>query len=295
MVPPMSTKFTIPGWRDFQHYKKRNPPWIKLHFAMLSSEDWVSLDDESRVLMMVCMLVASKEDGIIPNNPKYLKRVGYLHTEPNFQPLLDCGFLQVVENIEPHASNIDEDASKVVDDASKNSKMLDQSREEQSKEEQRREEPPASRGEATPKDDWRSKPDPLAPYPKLTGAYPKIHACLEKLHRGVRIPEPGTKSEYDSRMEFARLCRLDNFSEDEILDTLRWVTSEEPQTGGFSWRDQFQSIAALRDISKGTSKFSKMHAAYLRWKGEHSPAALDPEKAAALDRLHAMHQQGTAA
>ena len=164
------------------------------------------------------------------------------------------------------------------------------------KQKQKEEEPPASRGGATPKDDWHSKPDPLTDFPKLAAAYPKIHACLEKLHRGVRIPEPESKSEYDSKMEFARLVRLDGFKEDEILDTLRWVTMEEPQTGGFSWRQQFQSIAALREVSKGNTKFAKIHAAYLNFKNEHSAAApLDPEKAAALDRLHAMHQQGTAA
>ena len=33
--------FTVRNWRKFQHYTDRNPPWIKLHFEMLSSADWV--------------------------------------------------------------------------------------------------------------------------------------------------------------------------------------------------------------------------------------------------------------
>lgn len=86
--------FFVKNWRVFQHYKDRNPPWIKLHFEILSSEDWVNLDDKSRVLAIACMLIASKNEGKVPNNPKYLQRVAYLNTLPNFKPLLDCGFFE---------------------------------------------------------------------------------------------------------------------------------------------------------------------------------------------------------
>lgn len=86
--------YRIKRWQDFQHYRDRNPPWIKLHFALLSSQDWVMLDDASRVLAVACMLVASRHDGLVPDDPAYLKRVAYLHRTPNFKPLIDCGFLE---------------------------------------------------------------------------------------------------------------------------------------------------------------------------------------------------------
>lgn len=85
----------VRNWQQFQHYKDRNPPWIKLHFAMLASEDWVTLDDASKLLAIVCMLVASRNDGMIPNNPAYLKRVAYLDRLPKLKPLIDCGFLEI--------------------------------------------------------------------------------------------------------------------------------------------------------------------------------------------------------
>ena len=86
--------YRVKNWRQFQHYSDRNPPWIKLHFAMLSSSDWVMLDDASRVLAIACMLIASRNDGEVPDNPDYIKRVAYLNKTPNFKPLIDCGFLE---------------------------------------------------------------------------------------------------------------------------------------------------------------------------------------------------------
>lgn len=84
----------VKNWTQFQHYKDRNPPWIKLHFALLSSPDWVMLDDASRVLAVACMLIASRNAGAIPDDPAYLKRVAYLHRTPDFKPLIECGFLE---------------------------------------------------------------------------------------------------------------------------------------------------------------------------------------------------------
>jgi hypothetical protein len=86
--------YRVKNWRNFQHYKDRNPPWIKLHFSLLSSEDWVTLDDTSRVLAVACMLIASRNEGSIPSDPAYLKRVAYLNKTPNLTPLIKCGFLE---------------------------------------------------------------------------------------------------------------------------------------------------------------------------------------------------------
>lgn len=85
--------YLVRNWSNFQHYKDRDPPWIKLHFSILSSEDWVTLDDASRVLAIACMLIASRNQGQVPNRPDYIRRVAYLSKDPNFTPLIKCGFL----------------------------------------------------------------------------------------------------------------------------------------------------------------------------------------------------------
>lgn len=89
----MVTAYRIRNWERFQHYRDRNPPWIKLHVEILSSEDWVSLDDAGKLLAIACMVIAAKHDGNVPNNPHYVKRVAYLDTLPDFAPLISCGFL----------------------------------------------------------------------------------------------------------------------------------------------------------------------------------------------------------
>ena len=100
----------IRNWSKFQHYKDRNPPWIKLHYELLSSRDWVALDDASRVLAIACMLVASRNDGRIPTDSDYMQRVAYLNTKPNFKPLIACGFIEQTED----ASNTLADASNLI-------------------------------------------------------------------------------------------------------------------------------------------------------------------------------------
>ena len=112
--------YRIANWGAHQHYKKRNPPWIKLHREMLSSRTWVALDDSSRVLAVACMLLAAASGNEIPTDPAYVRRVAYLNTEPDFAPLLAVGFLELQEESGPivnNASNMQAGASALQADA----------------------------------------------------------------------------------------------------------------------------------------------------------------------------------
>lgn len=115
-MAPNPKFYKIPKWRDFQHYKDRSPPWIKLHFDLLTSETWLSLDDASRVLAVASMLIASRNEGRIPGSPTYMQRVAYLSGPANFAPLVECGFLVVDEGF---ASDDADSASKLANNASK--------------------------------------------------------------------------------------------------------------------------------------------------------------------------------
>lgn len=100
--------YRIRNWDHFQHYRNRNPPWIKLHYELLSSSDWVTLDDTSRVLAVACMLVASRNDGVIDGSEAglvFLQRVAYLHKLPNLKPLIVSGFLVGASRLQADASN----------------------------------------------------------------------------------------------------------------------------------------------------------------------------------------------
>jgi hypothetical protein len=94
-------KLRIVSWNDYQHYKDRAPPWIKLHQSILTSESWILGNDASRCLMIACMLLASRSkdaDGSFCADPKFVQRVAYLNTKPDFKPLIDNGFLEVVQD-----------------------------------------------------------------------------------------------------------------------------------------------------------------------------------------------------
>jgi len=110
---PGYPRYRIRNWAEHQHYKDRNPPWIKLSNGLLTSEDWVTLSDASRVLLIASMLLASRtgRSGEFCGNPEYVKRVAYLNKLPDFDPLVKCGFLEVSGDALQNASNMLQNAS----------------------------------------------------------------------------------------------------------------------------------------------------------------------------------------
>jgi hypothetical protein len=85
--------YAIRNWEQYQHYKDRNPPWIKLYREIMWSRDWVNWDDASKLLAIVCMMLASENDGLIPNDIGFIRRRAYLEKSPNLKPLITSGFL----------------------------------------------------------------------------------------------------------------------------------------------------------------------------------------------------------
>lgn len=120
-------------------------------------------------------------------------------------------------------------------------------------------------------------PDPLQSLPSLSKAYPAIHKRLQAVHPRAKIPKPGTKADFEARRCLERLVRLDKHSEQEILDTLRWTLYNEPE-GDFTWRSQFHSIANLRKVTGGMSKFAKMLEAMKRHQKQAERVKIDPDE-----------------
>ena len=59
----------IKNWNEFQHFKDRTPPWIKLYRYLLDDPDWHSLSgDEAKTLIML-WLVASEDKQMEGNLP----------------------------------------------------------------------------------------------------------------------------------------------------------------------------------------------------------------------------------
>jgi hypothetical protein len=80
-------RLVIKNWSTFQHYKYRNPPWIKLHRSLLDEPDWYELSGDEAKFLIEVWLIASSEDGYLPETKKIAFRTR--RTESEVQALLD--------------------------------------------------------------------------------------------------------------------------------------------------------------------------------------------------------------
>lgn len=88
-----SAFIAVADFDRLQHYKDRNPPWIKLYNDLLDSYDFTRLQDASKWLAIGIMLLASRMQNQIPADPKWIaQRLGCTEAV-NLQPLIDIGFI----------------------------------------------------------------------------------------------------------------------------------------------------------------------------------------------------------
>jgi len=100
-------RITPNNWREFQHYKDRNPPWIRLQKTLLDNYEYHCLPVASRALAPMLWLVASDAiDGAIDfdeNKIAFRLRMSVEELRSALKPLIDNGFFL-----------LDEDASAVL-------------------------------------------------------------------------------------------------------------------------------------------------------------------------------------
>ena len=66
-------KLTAKNWDQFQHYKNRQPPWIKLHRDVINSFAWARLQTASKALAPCLWMLASESmDGTVNADVKEL-------------------------------------------------------------------------------------------------------------------------------------------------------------------------------------------------------------------------------
>lgn len=70
--------FRIKNWRDFQHYQRRRPPWIKIHREILEDPDWHNLSPQAAKTLIMLWLIASEDktmNGTLPSEKKLAFRL----------------------------------------------------------------------------------------------------------------------------------------------------------------------------------------------------------------------------
>lgn len=104
----------VKNWREFQHYKGRKPPWIRLYRDLLDNFEFHSLPVASRALAPCIWLLASEYDeGAIPWNPRAIAfrlRMDEASFHEALNPLIEAGFLARDDNASGALATCGQDA-----------------------------------------------------------------------------------------------------------------------------------------------------------------------------------------
>lgn len=84
----------IVNWKTFQHYKHRNPTWIKSYSSLLSCYEYTCLQDDSKLLYHTLLLMAGRFDNKIPLDPQFIQSQGTIRANIDLQPLVNAGFIK---------------------------------------------------------------------------------------------------------------------------------------------------------------------------------------------------------
>jgi hypothetical protein len=153
----MAAIISLVGWEKFQHYRDRDPPWVKLYRDLLTSESWVLGTDTSRLVQVASVLLAARYGNKIPFDWKLIRKVASLDCEREefgeaIAHLSKYGFLEIheVTDAEPRP---EQDASSVLAKCS-SEKSRAEGEKRQSREDRTAAEPP----ENSPKPRKKNKP-----------------------------------------------------------------------------------------------------------------------------------------
>jgi hypothetical protein len=89
----MAHTLAVKNFERFQHYKDRNPLWIKLYYELLDDYAFANLPDASKWHLVAIWLLASRNKGVVPSDSKWLaKKIGATE-KLNLEILIANGFL----------------------------------------------------------------------------------------------------------------------------------------------------------------------------------------------------------
>jgi hypothetical protein len=89
--------FKVRNFDQFQHYKHRNPPWIRLYYALLHDRRFFRLSDKNKWLAIGCFLLASQCDNKIPFDEGWIQKELSLDTTPDWQTLIESEFIVPID------------------------------------------------------------------------------------------------------------------------------------------------------------------------------------------------------
>lgn len=154
--------FELRSWSKYQHYKDRNPPWVKLYTAWPDDYEWSCWSDASKLLAVCIVMLAGRVQNRIPLDPTWIQQRCGLKKLPDLSELFAVGFIQEIQALPPPEQNASKALAESLQDASE-TLALARSRETETETETDRgregsaNAPPAPDGlDATSWDRWRA-------------------------------------------------------------------------------------------------------------------------------------------
>lgn len=121
----------VRSWEKYQHYKDRNPPWIKLYTSWPDDYEWSQWTDASKLLAICILMLASRSGNRIPIDAKWIQQRFSLQKPPDLKPLFAVGFLEEIQELQ----SPEQDASSVLADCEQGASLRALARGEKSREE----------------------------------------------------------------------------------------------------------------------------------------------------------------
>ena len=88
----------VRNFDQFQHYSKRNPPWIRLYYRLLHDRNFFRLSDEAKFLCIGMYLIASQCENKIPADPEWItKELSLTSNRPDWETLMEYKFIEPID------------------------------------------------------------------------------------------------------------------------------------------------------------------------------------------------------
>lgn len=96
-TPAASTRFfRVRNLDKYQHYRDRNPPWIKLHQSVTEDTAFALLPDAAKGHLVLIWLLASRMDNRLPLDPVFIGARINARDPVDLNLLVESGFLELV-------------------------------------------------------------------------------------------------------------------------------------------------------------------------------------------------------
>ncbi len=90
----------VRNWQKFQHYRDRNPQWIKLYGELLDDHNFLSLPEPAQAQLMKLWILASRRNNRLPADARTLKVLIGASGKLHLSALIDGGWLVDADALE---------------------------------------------------------------------------------------------------------------------------------------------------------------------------------------------------